>query len=228
MSSKPTYNIAILLFKDADILDYAGPLEMLTHFTYNINDMSVHGGVFIPHLLGASPSINTGSCMTVNTDTLLSTAREKINDYDILLVPGTRPDIIMKMAKEDSEEVQFVRDFLSGKGKEAGKERIVLSICTGALFLGLVGGLKGLKKATTHHMALPFLRQMCEGEKNGVEIVENMRFVDGGVNEGGVRCLFAGGITCGLDAALELGMEKTDEKTAEWVAQMAEYKWQRT
>ncbi|KAI9720176.1 MAG: hypothetical protein M1812_002994 [Candelaria pacifica] len=224
--SKPSYNLAILLFPDVDILDFAGPLEMLSHFSHSADHVT-HGGVFIPHLIAATSSIRAGGWLSVNADTLLSEASKKIDEYDILLVPGGRPESIKAMADENSPEVQFIREFASKPAVEGKSEKIILSICTGALFLGAVGALSGLKAATTHAMALPMLREMCAGEKNGVEIVGKTRFVDGGRNSKGIRCIFAGGITCGLDAALFLGQEKTSEKTAQFVAQMAEYEWRR-
>ena len=35
VSNKKVYNVAVLLFKAADILDFAGPLEILSHTLYN-------------------------------------------------------------------------------------------------------------------------------------------------------------------------------------------------
>ncbi|KAI9785446.1 MAG: hypothetical protein M1835_003326 [Candelina submexicana] len=228
-SQKPTYNVALILFPEVDILDFAGPLEMLSHFSHDI-DHKTHGGVFSQHVIAATSSIWAGDCLTVNADTLLSDARAKIDEYDILVVPGGRPDIIQRMAQENSPEVQFIREFASQPAKEGRSEKIILSICTGALFLGAVGALKGLKAATSHAMAIPTLREMCAGSGNGedrVEIVDNTRFVDGGLNSKGVRVITAGGITCGLDAALFLGQLKTSENMADFVAQMSEYERRR-
>ena len=36
-SDKKVYNVAVLVFDGTDILDFAGPLEILTHTMYNLD-----------------------------------------------------------------------------------------------------------------------------------------------------------------------------------------------
>lgn len=53
------------------------------------------------------------------------------------------------------------------------------------------------------------------------------RYVDGGLNRQGKRVVTAGGITCGLDAALYIGEMKAGRQAAEFNARMSEHEWKR-
>ena len=141
--------------------------------------------------------------------------------------------MIQDMCKSGSEELRFVEAFNksspSSSSTPGGDEKIILSICTGALFLGAAGVLSGLT-ATTHHMALDLLREM----DTSVEVVSSVtegkaprRYVDGGVNPQGKRVVTAGGVTCGLDAALYIAELKAGRQAAEFVAVMSEHEWKR-
>ena len=109
-------------------------------------------------------------------------------------------------------------------------EKIIFSICTGALLLGAAGVLTGLK-ATTHHMALDILRR----QDKSVEVISSVsnqgkptRYVDGGANKKGKRVVTAGGVTCGLDAALYIAELKAGREAAEMTAKILEHNWQKS
>ena len=109
-------------------------------------------------------------------------------------------------------------------------EKIIFSICTGALLLGAAGVLTGLK-ATTHHIALDILR----GQDKSIEVISSVssegkpsRYVDGGVNRQGKRVVTAGGVTCGLDGALYVAELKAGREPAEMTAKILEHNWQKS
>lgn len=155
----------------------------------------------------------------------------------MLVVPGGHPDVINALIKEGTwEGLEFIRKFAALPARE-DDERIVLSVCTGALFLAAGGILAGLK-ATTHHMALEAMKQIDgsievqssveaigEGEGKGRN---KRRYVDGGrCKKGGARVVTAGGVTCGMDAALYIGQLKAGRAAAEVVARINEHDWAR-
>ena len=145
--------------------------------------------------------------------------------------------MIAELVESGSGEVGFIGAFgerleEGGRGGERG-ERVLLSVCTGALLVGATGALGGVR-ATTHHRAQEMLRGVCQaaarkglGEGKAVEVVASKRYVDGGVNGTGIRVVTAGGISCGLDASLYVGSLKTSVGAAEFVARVSEYHWNR-
>ena len=137
------------------------------------------------------------------------------------------------MATGSGPEKRFIEAFTTqprpgSLTTEANEERIALSICDGSLFLAAVGALSGLA-ATSHHTTLEELR----GLDPSIEVVDSTarggerRYVDGGVNGAGVRLVTAGGVTCGLDAALYVVEVRVGREEAEGWARMNEYEWRR-
>lgn len=166
--------------------------------------------------------------MTVHADMTVSTALSEIDDFDILVVPGGWPKQILDMCARGTEEAKLIKAF-NESPNGGGDEKIIFSICTGALFLGATGVLAGLK-ATTHHM---FLDNLRDSDKS-IEVVSSItsdgkpnRYVDGGTNRQGKRVLTAGGVSCGLDAALYLAELKAGRESAEFVARLTELDWKR-
>ena len=218
------------MFNGVDILDFAGPVEMLSHMSYNHNpDAPEH--VFKFHLVAGLDAVRSGGCITVNADLTFEEATKKIDSFDILIVPGGLPSVIKDLYETHAAELRFIEAFNMAKSGREDRERVILSVCTGALLLGSTGALSGLT-ATTHHRALDTLRNVCQDASKGVEganpvKVVSKRYVDGGLNAAGIRIITAGGISCGLDASLYLGSLKTSVHAAEFVCKVSEYEWRR-
>lgn len=228
MASPPNkvYKTAVILFSGADILDFAGPIEILTHVYYN-NERAAHNLAFQITQIASTETVLTGGLMTITPNTTFTEALRKIEDFDIVVVPGGHPALLSEMAKSNGPEIQFIKAF-NALGQNGGKERLILSVCTGALLVGASGTLSGLK-ATTHHRGLNLLRQI-DGSIDVVDRKENEgvgRYVDGGRNRSGVRMVTAGGVTCGLDASLFVAELKAGRDAAEMAARMVEYEWKR-
>ena len=229
-TSKPVYQVAVLMFNGVDILDFAGPVEMLSHISYNHNpDSPEH--VFQFQLVANSKAVRSGGCITVSADLTFEEATEKIDSFDVLIVPGGLPSVIKNLYETHAAELKFIEAFNKATPTKAGQERVIMSVCTGALLLGSTGALSGLT-VTTHHRALDILRNLCQNASKGkdgakpVEVVSK-RYVDGGLNAAGIRVITAGGISCGLDASLYLGSLKTSVEAAEFVCRVSEYEWRR-
>ena len=168
-------------------------------------------------------------------------ARAHLDDYDILIQPGGGsnsiiPHLVPTNDGAFAELLDVVAAFaqLPPSPRDVG-ERVIMSICTGALLLGYAGVFDGLM-ATTHYLSLYQLRDMCAdyvkrtpGAK-GTPVVPGVptdasRYVDAGLNANTVRVVSSGGISCGLDATLypvaqRLGKYKTVD-----IAAMMEYAW---
>jgi hypothetical protein len=73
-------------------------------------------------------------------------AYARLSEFDILIIPGGGTEAILKAKSEPLGIIQAYSDL---QKKDPKKERTVLSVCTGSLFLGQQGILNGLS-ATTH------------------------------------------------------------------------------
>jgi hypothetical protein len=73
-------------------------------------------------------------------------AYAQLPQYDILIIPGGGSDQILKTK---SEPLGIIKAFSDLQKKDPNRERTLLSICTGSLFLAQQGILHGLS-ATTH------------------------------------------------------------------------------
>ncbi|KAI9767099.1 MAG: hypothetical protein M1840_005888 [Geoglossum simile] len=223
--SERRIQVAILLFPSVDVLDFAGPLEILSHAGSSPNPEKSKQ-LFEVSLVAKDELVHAASNLTVKRDISLDEARDRLSEFEVLIVPGGPLKVIMSLIENGNPELQLIRDFAELSAPSPG--RILFSVCTGALLLGSAGLLEG-KKVTTHHIALDLLRTVCKnaaGRAGGgpTEVVHE-RLVDGGLLMSGTRIITAGGITSGLDAALYVVALETSKATAESVARRIEYDW---
>ena len=126
-------NLAILLFDDAEVLDFCGPFEVFSvasnqspHPSFNVFTVAEKSPIAARNGLSVNPAYSLESCPKP----------------DILLVPGgigTRKEL------NNDVLIHWIR-------QTAEAAELVLSVCTGALLLGKAGLLDGLD-LTTHHVA---------------------------------------------------------------------------
>ncbi|ERF73279.1 hypothetical protein EPUS_03111 [Endocarpon pusillum Z07020] len=229
-NNRPIYRVAVLLFPNADILDYAGPIEALSHATWN-RDRAAPEPIFEIHTTGRATDvpIPTGDAapLKIQPSILIEELLDTLPSYHILVVPGGPPAVVQKVADQaDGLELRVVREFaeLAPPQDGTGLERVLMSVCTGAFLLGKVGVLAGLT-VTTHHMFLDVLDEVCNKDNTGkkTEVVGGRRFVDAGLARDGLRIVTAGGVSSGLDAALHVVELVSDGDKADYCAKVMEY-----
>lgn len=134
-----------------------------------------------------------GMCLTP-TVTL-----EACPQLDLVCVPGGPG---MNALLNDEPVLAFLR-------RQAAGARYVTSVCTGALVLGAAGLLEG-KRAATHWMSRNLL------EAFGATPVADRVVIDGNVITGG-------GVTAGIDFALQIAAEVLGEEGAKAIQLSIEY-----
>jgi transcriptional regulator GlxA family with amidase domain len=135
MSSEPTTQIAILLFEHFDVMDVAGPYEVLR---------------LIPNARVSFVSTSRGAIRSEG-DGLALVADQLLSDVphpDVVVVPGGSGEL---RVRDDAQIGAWLRDAHAA-------DAWVVSVCTGALVLGAAGLLRG-KRATTYWMAIDELAQ---------------------------------------------------------------------
>ena len=124
---------------------------------------------------------------------------DEVEEPDIVLVPG---GVGTRVLVHDDEMLNWIRITHE-------TSQFTCSVCTGSLLLAAAGVLRGLR-ATTHFSA----RQLLA--KYGAEPSD-----DRVVQEG--KVITAAGVSSGIDMALRLAEQLTDETTAKALQLMIEY-----
>ena len=189
-------NVAILLFDEVEVLDFAGPFEV-----FSIMGQRDGPGAFNVYTVARERRpILARNQLSVNPQCTF----EDCPKPDIFIVPGgygTRPLI------SDDSTMRWI-------ARTAEACELVLSVCSGALVLAKAGLLHGLR-ATTHFSALQELRDMApETEVTGEE-----RFIDNG------KVILSAGVAAGIDASFHVVARLLGNEITAEGAKYIEYPW---
>jgi transcriptional regulator GlxA family with amidase domain len=186
--------VAILLFDDVEVLDFAGPFEVFG------SARGPNGGAAFEVVTTA---LRPGEVVARNNLKVVPTCTTSdLKAVDILVVPGglgTRPEM------KNAAMLDFIRTTSSSA-------ELTLSVCTGALLLGAAGLLQGLT-ATTHWSAIEELRSL----DTGANVLADARIVDNG------RLILSAGVSAGIDAALHVVARLLGRAQADETARAMEY-----
>lgn len=222
----PVYNAAVLVYSEADILDFAGPLEVLT----------TQGGVvpgtesvFETTTVGFKNPIKVAkSALTIAPDALIQDLEADLSNYDILIIPGAAVEPVKALLSPDSDEgkaiVSLIKKFVSLPPRKETGNRVLQSVCTGAVLLAAAGVLAN-RTVTTHHLCYDVVKEVADqvaGGDSKINVVKK-RWVDAGTTDAGVKILNAGGVTSGLDTTLYLVETLVGKEQAEWAAEIIEF-----
>lgn len=163
-------HVAILIFDDVEVLDFAGPFEVFGVAGHPRNMKPFHvytvaeriGTVSARNGLNINPTYSLRNCP----------------QPDILLVPGgygTRREM------HNPAVIDWIRE-------QYPRLELLLSVCTGSLLLAKAGLLDGLS-ATTHYGAYDLLRELAPG----ATVCAGERWVDNG------RIITSAGVSAGID-----------------------------
>ncbi|RJE24818.1 ThiJ PfpI family protein [Aspergillus sclerotialis] len=240
--------ILILIFPGFDLLDLSGPVEVLGKGGTD----SIKFNFTIASETDETKSVEG---VTIKRDKSFEEVAQCIGQFHVLIQPGAGLDQIKAYRADSpvfEKHLGIIQRFTS-LSPSGGESRTLLSICTGALIIGSSGAFSGLE-VTTHYEGLELLHDWCELYRkkyggNPVKIVPDLRsgskgpefshiheayrnaqkaqvrWVDAGNNDRGVRVISSGGISCGLDASLFLLSELVNLEKARFSARIMEYAW---
>jgi transcriptional regulator GlxA family with amidase domain len=195
-------NVAILLFNEIEVLDFAGPFEV-----FGVADRKADPKPFQVFTVAERGPVYARNGRSINPSYLL-------NDHpkpDLLIIPGgggyqtdgtpfgTRREV------DNPAVVNWIR-------RQAAGAELVLSVCTGSLLLAKAGLLDGLS-ATTHYLALDSLAQLSPT----TTVQPADRWVDTG------RIITSEGISAGIDMSLYVVGRLLGKAVADETARYMQY-----
>ncbi len=189
-------SVAILIFDDVELLDFAGPYEVFSAVRLpsgnrdNLMDVWVVAETMEPvrcrNGLVVQPEYNLDSCPP----------------FDILVIPG---GVGTRTAVHQSEIIKWIQ-------RRSRTAELITSVCTGSFLLAEAGLVSG-GKVTTHWTSI---RRLQESYPD-VKVVENTRWVDSG------QVISSAGVSAGIDMALHIVERLYGKETASSTARWIEY-----
>lgn len=219
MPAKKTLKVLYHLHPGFDILDFTGPLEILSHAKYP----GTSTPAFTPTITAVESTVTSIANCTITTHIPLKEAYANLADYDVLVIPGGSVADAGGTLEKKCEPIALIRAFAELPKKEDGSVRTLLGVCSGSMMIGEAGVLDG-KSATTHFMYYKEFETLCAAK--GKTAVLDERFVVNKVDEkNGLRIVTSGGVSCGLDATLWLVKEVAGQESFETVKKIVQYAW---
>lgn len=196
------WRAGILIFDNVEVLDFAGPYEVLSRARTEPGVASRRSDEHAPFqvftVARSREPLRTIGGLQVIPDHDFADAPA----IDLLVVPGgfgTRPLL------NDTEMCGWI-------ARTAAGARMVASVCTGSLLLAKTGLLRG-RRATTHWGSLELLGSLDPT----IQVEHGVRFVDDGV-------LTSAGISAGIDLAFALVERVAGKAAADETAHYMEYR----
>ncbi len=178
--------VEVVVTPGATLLDFAGPAEVF--------------GVMPPHTVEYLVSEATVPFKLENGVAV-------VPDYTFDTAP--EPDIVII----GSQDVAASAAAIAWLRKVHAGRHIVMSVCTGADWLGQAGLLEGLQATTNHNAADAF-----QGKNPSVKVVRGRRYV-----QSDPYLFTAGGYTAGVDLGLHIVDMRLGREAARAVARRLEY-----
>lgn len=192
-----TLQIAIVLYPGVELLDFAGPGEVLSA----AGNVAAQRGVPATRVFTVAatkvPLLSQGFVTVVPEFSVDDAPRP-----DVIVIPGGNSDQL-------TDSPAFMRWLSAVQG-----DATTLTVCTGAFAAWKAGMLDGLT-ATTHYGAVERLREAATKTK----VVDGRRFVDNG------KVITTAGVSAGIDGALHLVARRFGRAVADETARYMEYHW---
>jgi transcriptional regulator GlxA family with amidase domain len=187
-------NVAILVFDEVEVLDFAGPFEVFA----------------VTDELRGHDTFNTFTVATKPDTVRARNGLKLVPDHTLESCPA--PHVLVIPGGFGTRALLHEPTLLEWINVKARKAGIVMSVCTGAFLLAKAGLLDGLR-VTTHHECLDTLRELAPA----ATVDPAARFHDNG------RILTAAGISAGIDCSLHVVRRLLGPEAATATARYMEY-----
>jgi transcriptional regulator GlxA family with amidase domain len=199
--------IAIVIFDEVEVLDFAGPFEVFSITgrrnlgeAYEVFTVAEKSQVAARNQLRIAPTYTFATCP----------------QSEIFLIPGGggyHPDgrpFGSRREMDNPVMLEWIR-------QRATTAELVLSVCTGALILANAGLLENLE-ATTHFLAIDSLKKLAPTTR----VLAEKRFVDNG------RIILSAGVSAGIDMSFHVVEKLQGKAVADEAARYMQYDYWRS
>jgi len=189
-----TRNVGILIFDNAEVLDFSGPFEAFN--AANEINTALTPLPPSPHVEGDNKN-EAKSNKLFNVFTIAETENIVMAKFGYKVKPdysiNNHPEIdILVIPGGEGRKVQVNNPVITNwVNKEFNNLELLLTVCTGVFIAGKSGVLN-VKKATTHHASY----NEFENTFPDIELVKNAKYADSG------KIITSGGISAGINASL--------------------------
>lgn len=175
-SREDPVEVLFVLQPHFDLLDFAGPHEVLHWARHDKDDENTRA--FECTIASAEPQILSDQGVIINSQITYKEAHDRLNDFDVMVLVGGDMENILD---NKLEPLHLIDAYHELQKQDSQRERTLLSICTGSLFLAERGILSGLS-ATCHPDYMTKFEHLCShaAVRNGVErtdVMEDTRYV---------------------------------------------------
>ncbi|KAL2156941.1 hypothetical protein VTH06DRAFT_1869 [Thermothelomyces fergusii] len=129
-------------------------------------------------IAGGETNVLSEQGVIINSQCSWKEAYERLNDFDVVVVVGGNTQEILD---KKEEPLGLISAYAELQKNDPSRERTLLSVCTGSLFLAQQGILSGLS-ATTHPDYITKIETICSqnvvrGLGEHTDIIEDARYV---------------------------------------------------
>lgn len=193
--------VAIYLYDEMEVLDFAGPLEVFT----TASRLHLRDHPASPPLFEVVTVSHTAEPVTARGGLRVIAARTTAEDLpvDVLIIPGGV--VTTEMSRPETSA------WITRTSRHC---QIVASVCTGSFLLAQAGVLRA-SPATTHWEDVADLRSMFPD----LDVRSEARWVDNG------KVVTSAGISAGIDMSLHLVARLAGIELARRAARQMDYDW---
>lgn len=189
-------NVAIFIFDDVEVLDFAGPFEV-----FNVTSEVIDPAPFDTYTVALTEApIKARGKLSINPHYAI----DNCPTPDVILLPGGAGS---RRLMNDERVLNWIANHVDNLEK-------LLSVCTGAFYIAQSGLLNGLS-ATTHHDAFPEFKEAFPD----IALIEDKRYVEHG------KIITAGGISAGIDMSLHVVAQLLGKEKLALTLEEMEWQW---
>jgi transcriptional regulator GlxA family with amidase domain len=194
-------NIAIYVYDDVEVLDFAGPYEVFTTASrMHLREHPDAAPLFNVFTVGRTVApIRARAGLKVDPDYCMSDHPS----IDCLIVPGG----VVTAELDKPDVIRWISE-------QSVAPRVTAAVCTGAFLLAKTGKLAG-HRVTTHWEDIEDLKHMFPA----VKVLSGLRWVDEGA------FVTSAGISAGIDMSLHLVERLQSRALAERTARQLDFDW---
>lgn len=191
-------NVAAIIYEGVELVDLHGPLDVFLHANAEAEKPDLYRIYTVAE--STEPVLSEGGIVTIVPGFDFTSCPVP----DILIVPGLLDQALIPTTANQAC-ISFIKRIME-------QDKIILSVCVGLYNVAATGLLAG-KRVTTHYAAI----ESFQRNHPNIRVIKNVRTVRDG------NLVSTGGITSGIDGALDLLEDLDGIKLAQAVADVMVY-----